>query len=495
MNIKFEIKNLLRYDRALIIALLMFLISFSFLSDIFVKAEADWYGDGWGYRKKITIQASQVDANFSNFPIAIDVMDDDLRNVWSGGFVDHVDGGDFVFTAADGITKLPHEIEYYYFNSGTLTAWVKIPNLSSQTNTDIYLYYGNSTIGDQWSTDGSVWTGSGYSTVHHLGNNCSSSNCYKDSTDPAFGNNGTPFNGDILGNINDTNANIGYGLELDGNNDYLKINDIAELDLTDDFTIEVWAKLSELSRFNTIFDKGAYSLKVDPDKKIIFGGRINAAPVVFSEVASIGTDLSITSMAVFDGYLYATAFGSNATDSGVYRSSDGVNWSNVRLFSVSLPIGGLTVFKDYIYIFAGDEIFRSSNGTVWSTVYVQGESFTTLAVFENYLYAGIVNNGAVDRTVTGAVWANSQNFNPADVTNVLSMTVFDGELFVGGDHGKIMKTADGSTWSVEKDFAGDQDITALGVFDGKLWAGVDSGVAITTYYKSGPSTWTESVLP
>lgn len=62
---------------------------------------------------------------------------------------DTTNGGDILFTAGDGTTKLSHEIELYSNVNGDLVAWVKVPAVSSTTNTTIYMYYGNSTVVDQ----------------------------------------------------------------------------------------------------------------------------------------------------------------------------------------------------------------------------------------------------------------------------------------------------------------------------------------------------------
>ena len=59
-------------------------------------------------------------------------------------------GNDILFTSSDGVTKLAHEIEIYTSATGRLTAWVKVPTLSTSADTVIYMYYGNA------SANGSV---------------------------------------------------------------------------------------------------------------------------------------------------------------------------------------------------------------------------------------------------------------------------------------------------------------------------------------------------
>src|SRR6185436_6040761 len=92
------------------------------------KAEAAWYATGgnWGYRKTITINHIKVpNTNQTDFPVLIDVTDSNLAtNAQS-------DGDDILFTSSDGSTKLNHEIETYTSSTGRLTAWVKVPTLST----------------------------------------------------------------------------------------------------------------------------------------------------------------------------------------------------------------------------------------------------------------------------------------------------------------------------------------------------------------------------
>ena len=76
------------------------------------------------------------------------------------------DFDDVLFTSADGVTILDHEIEDYDSTNGDIVAWVKIPSLSSSVDTDIYMYYGCGTAENQENPPG-VWS-NGYNAVYHL---------------------------------------------------------------------------------------------------------------------------------------------------------------------------------------------------------------------------------------------------------------------------------------------------------------------------------------
>jgi len=54
-------------------------------------------------------------------------------------------------------TKLDREIESYDAATGTIIIWVKIPTLSYNTDTDIYVYYRNSSVSTSQENITGVW--------------------------------------------------------------------------------------------------------------------------------------------------------------------------------------------------------------------------------------------------------------------------------------------------------------------------------------------------
>ncbi len=110
----------------------------------------DWYDQAWIYRKQLTINSSQVSADLTDFPVLISITDPDLRERAQAG------GDDILFTSADRITKLDHEIEKFDVSTGELVAWVRIPSLSSSVDTEIFMYYGSNSVGYQENVIG-VW--------------------------------------------------------------------------------------------------------------------------------------------------------------------------------------------------------------------------------------------------------------------------------------------------------------------------------------------------
>ena len=125
-----------------------------------INAPEDWFDPGWLYRKSIRIDALQVVQSEDDFPVLVNTTDTDLaaRALESGM--------DLLFTAADGVTPIPFEIERWRNSDGNLVAWVQVANLSSTEDTRLYLYYGNPEPSLLTSLE-SVWDDD-YAAVWHL---------------------------------------------------------------------------------------------------------------------------------------------------------------------------------------------------------------------------------------------------------------------------------------------------------------------------------------
>jgi len=104
-----------------------------------VQAQASWYDSSWDYRQKITIASSQVQSSLTNFPVYVDLA------TMSSGFFSNVqsDGGDIRVTQSDGTTEVAREITALDIASSTGELHFKAPSVSSSTDTEFYIYYGN----------------------------------------------------------------------------------------------------------------------------------------------------------------------------------------------------------------------------------------------------------------------------------------------------------------------------------------------------------------
>jgi len=182
------------------------------------------YLEEWQYRKRITINHNMVEDDLSDFPILINTIDSDLASKAQD------DGDDILFIDDSAIgNKLSHEIELFDGSSGELICWVNIDSLSSSSDTEFFMYYGNPNCKSQQNPAG-VWK-NGFIMVQHLDE---SSGTHYDST--VYGNDGTCING--------TNQNVeGFidgGDGFDGTDDWINCGNDNSFDLTDEMTLEAW---------------------------------------------------------------------------------------------------------------------------------------------------------------------------------------------------------------------------------------------------------------
>jgi hypothetical protein len=202
------------------------------------------YGFNYQYCKKITVDHTQVNSDLSNFPLLVQITgDDDLKTVANGGRVYHSLGYDIVFRSPS-CGQLDHEIEKYDGSAGTLIAWVRVPTLSASTDTEIYMYYGDSSVTCSPENPPGVWD-SNYRGVWHL---------HDDLEDSTSNNNDGTGNGptNATGKIADAES-------FDGDRDYISVANNASLNVTSGLTMEAWVRLSN----------------ADSNQKIV--GKVNSA--------------------------------------------------------------------------------------------------------------------------------------------------------------------------------------------------------------------------
>jgi hypothetical protein len=119
-----------------------------------------------GNQNYATVTVEIRPSAFYNFPLLVNSIDTDLKNIAQNN------GNDIVFTSCNGKTKLNHEIENYASSTGSLTAWVQVPNIYNSPNNIIYMYYGYSSAKNQQNVV-STWDSS-YGGVWHFNQNPSS---------------------------------------------------------------------------------------------------------------------------------------------------------------------------------------------------------------------------------------------------------------------------------------------------------------------------------
>ncbi len=216
------------------------------------------------YRKKLTLDNTLVSGStdLTNFPVLVAFTDTDLKVTGSGGDVTNSSGYDIIFAEADSVpVQLDHEIELYTSTTGEIVMWVEIPTLGATADTDIYMYYGNSSISSTQESATGVWD-SNYAGVWHMAEDPSISTdgdcgggtkelCDSTSNDNDGDSAGVMTAGDLV------TAKIGQGLDFDGSDDRIEIPDAASLDITGTVTLSGWFKTTTVTGdYQDIISKG-----------------------------------------------------------------------------------------------------------------------------------------------------------------------------------------------------------------------------------------------
>ncbi len=202
---------------------------------------------GYNFRLKGQVNSAQVSGSstLSNFPVLMSFTIDDLRSTGNGGGVENINGYDIRFTSANGSTILSHQLESYDPVTGAIEMWVRFPTLSATTDTEFYIYFGNSSIStDQSSTN--VWD-SNYKMVLHLNGD------FLDAS-------GNGTNGVNTGTVS-TTGQIGLARDFNSNNDRITVadNGVSPLDISGNITISLWTRIANLGNGPDIITKGTYT--------------------------------------------------------------------------------------------------------------------------------------------------------------------------------------------------------------------------------------------
>jgi hypothetical protein len=220
-------------------------------STFYIEGDEEVLNCSFIYRKPITLESDEVigSSDLSNFPVLINLSGDWLKTTTAdltNGRIENASGYDIIFKDSGG-THLDHEIEKYdgSASGGTLVAWVRIPTLSYNTDTVIYMYYGNTCISSSKENITGVWN-SNYKGVWHLDESPTDQGTHADST--SNGNTGTWNDSNSLGNTNAT-GRIDGADDFDGTDDSIDVSYNASLDITSQLTLSAWIKSTADSKY------------------------------------------------------------------------------------------------------------------------------------------------------------------------------------------------------------------------------------------------------
>lgn len=196
-----------------------------------------WYDSNWSYRIPVTIDSTKVSADLTDFPVYVDLSD------LSADFFSNVktDGSDIRVTKDDGTTEVPREVVAIDTGSSTGELHFKADGtLSSSTDTDFYIYYGNASATEPATsaTYGAENVWSSYDNVYHMQEDPSgSAPQIIDSTS----NNRDGTSAGSMTSADLVNGQVGKSLDFDGSDDYLSVSSFGKTS-NSHVTVEAWVR-------------------------------------------------------------------------------------------------------------------------------------------------------------------------------------------------------------------------------------------------------------
>jgi len=301
-----------------------------------------WYDSNWDYRVKVTVASAEVDADLTDFPVYVDLSD------LPAGFFSHVksDGGDIRVTKTDGTTEVPREVVAISTGSSTGELHFKASGtLSSSSDTDFYIYYGNSGASEPATTAtygrDNVW--SDYAAVYHMNEDPSGSSPQMvDSTGNGYDGTSAGFmtSGDLI------TGQVGKGLDMDGSNDEINIGTTPHFSNATAMTWSLWA--NSPTGVRSFIAKGTNSSPFEGINMFVNSGRF-----IMSLVPSTGTGGQIYRQSATTAYsdsavrFYAATYAGDNAASSINLYANGANvdgsavgtWSGSQVTTRNLKIG------------------------------------------------------------------------------------------------------------------------------------------------------------
>src|SRR6266550_1806832 len=216
-----------------------------------------WFSTGYGYKKKLTIDHTQVvgGSDLSSFPVLVHIIDPNLANVANRGLVNNINGFDIIFVNSAESGSLSFEIESYDPVLGEIVMWVNIATVSHTVDTVFYMYFGNASISTSQEAVTSVWD-SNFKLVMHAYDNAAST-LVNDSTSNA--NDGASQQNT---NALTVSGQIGRSLSYNGTSDYVNVPNAASLDTVTTLTYSFWINPSAFNQASFASAFGSYGATI-----------------------------------------------------------------------------------------------------------------------------------------------------------------------------------------------------------------------------------------
>jgi hypothetical protein len=229
---------------------------------------------GYTRRKQITIDHTRVGSTLTDFPLLVKIVADTDLGAEINAYTE------IAFTADDGTTLLDQEHNDFAASGGQVDAsyWVRVPSISSSSDTVIYMYY---TAGQSRSDSTAVWD-SNFEGVWHLEQDPSGgAPQILDST--SNGRDGTSEGSMTSGEL--VAGRLANGLSFDGSDDDIDVGAINPSHVT----ISLWAYLTASDGT----DNGGFVANDDPFSSghgYSAGIRNNGLTTTLFEIGDSGTN-------------------------------------------------------------------------------------------------------------------------------------------------------------------------------------------------------------
>lgn len=275
------------------------------------------------YYRVITIDKTKVPtSDKTDFPVLISGTYSYLATEGNGGNVKNANGYDIGFYSDAGLTtKLKWETERYIAATGEVIYWVKVPTLSTSSDTVIYIGYGNSTITTDQSDPTNVWDSYNKTVLHYPDGTTLNTN---DSTSNA---NNYGSSSATAGAVKIGGGAVFAASDMTGNG----------FSFSGDFTISFWIKTSTNGVF--IFQANAgtpliyltvgnIGLGGTADKLVVVTRTDSGVLQVFNSTGSIDDNILHLCHVIRDSttlrfYIDGAASGTGAINSGAITATGG----------------------------------------------------------------------------------------------------------------------------------------------------------------------------
>ncbi|MEM6641857.1 MAG: DUF2341 domain-containing protein [Bacteroidota bacterium] len=197
--------------------------------------ERSVFFDNFKYSRTITIPAGTVGSDINDFPLYFEFTDESMKQLGDGdGRLENSNAFDIAFSSDPSSNSfLNHQLEFYEAATGKIAVWLRIPTLSSGSDTEVTFLYGNAGVTFDQSSD-SVWRAD-FNGVWHMSNG--------DYSDASLNSN----NGNNQGAVT-TAGKVGQAASFDGLSNIEIAND-PTLQFNEDstFTISLWYNGTDVS--------------------------------------------------------------------------------------------------------------------------------------------------------------------------------------------------------------------------------------------------------